>query len=146
MEGIDIKQITSTGPSYQELLQLRNKMLRAPLGMNLFEEDLSRDTEDKIVTAYSGDKMIGCVMLKHLNEKEVKLRAMAVDDSFQGKGIGRLLVEHAENTARENGYETIVLNARVTAKEFYSKLGYDAVSDEFIEVTIPHIAMQKHIG
>lgn len=146
MEGIEIKQITMADPSYPELLRLRNKVLRVPLGMDLFDEDLSRDAEDKIITAYEGGKMIGCVMLKHLNEKEVKLRAMAVDSDFQGKGIGRMLVEKAEDTARENGYETIVLHARKTAKDFYGKMGYDTVSDEFIEVTIPHIAMQKHIG
>lgn len=146
MEGIAIKQISITDPSYQELLQLRNRVLRMPLGMNIFDEDLSRDQDDTIITAYKEDKIIGCVMLKHLNEKEVKLRAMAVDNDFRGKGIGSLLVEKAEDTAREKGYETIVLHARKTAKDFYAKMGYDTVSDEFIEVTIPHIAMQKHIG
>ena len=60
--------------------------------------------------------------------------------------IGSRLVENAEDMARQKGYETIVLNARLVAKEFYQKQGYDAVSDEFIEVSIPHIAMQKHIG
>ncbi len=146
MEGIEIKHIAMTDPAYQELLQLRHKVLRVPLGMNLFEEDLSRDAEDHILTAYKDGAMIGCVMLKPLNEKEVKLRAMAVEKDFQGRGIGKMLVEKAEDIARENGYETIVLHARKTAKDFYGKMGYDAVSDEFIEVTVPHIAMQKHIG
>lgn len=146
MSDIEIRQITTESNAYQDLLVLRNKMLREPLGMDLFEEDLSRDKEDFIITAYSNDKMVGCVMLKPLNDKEIKLRAMAVDESVQGKGIGSRLVENAEDMARQKGYETIVLNARLVAKEFYQKQGYDAVSDEFIEVSIPHIAMQKHIG
>jgi predicted GNAT family N-acyltransferase len=146
MNDVTIQQITMGSDAYHQLLDLRNRLLRAPLGMSLFEEDLSRDVNDVMITAYEKDDLIGCVMLKPLNEKEVKLRAMAVDEKFQGKGIGRKLVEHAEDIAREKGFETIVLNARVTAKEFYNRMGYDTVSDEFIEVTIPHVAMQKHIG
>ncbi|HTN46539.1 MAG TPA: GNAT family N-acetyltransferase [Flavipsychrobacter sp.] len=146
MNDVTIRQITMGSDAYPRLLDLRNRMLRVPLGMNLFEEDLSRDVDDVILTAYEKDHLIGCVMLKPLNEKEVKLRAMAVDEEFQGRGIGRRLVEHAEDLARQKGFETIVLNARVTAKEFYNRMGYDTVSDEFIEVTIPHVAMQKHIG
>jgi N-acetylglutamate synthase-like GNAT family acetyltransferase len=143
---IELRQITTQDAEYQELLQLRNRILREPLGMNLMDEDLSHDADDKIFTAFSDQKMIGCVMLKPLSEKEIKLRAMAVDEAFQGRGIGKRLVEYAEDEARKCGYETIVLHARMVAKEFYAQQGYDAVSDEFIEVTIPHIAMQKHIG
>lgn len=146
MMEIEIRQITTQDPAYKELIQLRNRILREPLGLSLMNEDLTRDADDKILTAYHDDKMVGCVMLKPLNEKEIKLRAMAVDTDFQLKGIGKMLVENAEDVARKNGYETIVLHARVVAKEFYAQQGYDAVSDEFIEVTVPHIAMQKHIG
>jgi len=143
---VEIRYITSKDDAYKQVLQLRNAVLRAPLGMNLYEEDLTRDENDHILLAYENTELAGCVMLKPLDAKEIKLRAMAVYPRFQRKGIGKKLVESAEDLARKKGYETIVLHARVVAREFYSNMGYDAVSDEFIEVTVPHVAMQKHIG
>ena len=70
---------------------------------------------------------------------------MAVDMFAQKKGIGSALLNCVENTARENGYETITLHARQTACNFYTKQGYEAVGDLFYEVGIPHIEMTKRI-
>ena len=68
---------------------------------------------------------------------------MAVLNNLQGKGIGRALMQFAENIARDLGYKKLTMHARVTAVGFYEKLGYSVVGDQFIEVTLPHHSMEK---
>jgi ribosomal protein S18 acetylase RimI-like enzyme len=70
---------------------------------------------------------------------------MAVTSGLQGKGIGRVLLNFAENVARDKGYRKMTMHARKNALGFYEKLGYKVVGDEFIEVTLPHFAMEKDL-
>jgi ribosomal protein S18 acetylase RimI-like enzyme len=73
----------------------------------------------------------------------VRLRQMAVLNNLQGKGIGRALMQFAENIARDRGFQKITMHARQTAVGFYEKLGYRVCGQEFEEVTIPHYVMEK---
>ena len=146
MKEVIVKEIETGTPEYQQLLQFRNKLLRRPLGLDLFAEDLSDDEEDIILAAVDNQEIVGCVMLHPIDEHAVKLRQMAVAEALQGKGLGRILVTEAEEAATEQGYQRIVLHARITAREFYQKAGYKAIGDIFTEVTIPHIAMEKTLG
>jgi predicted GNAT family N-acyltransferase len=145
MGNIQIIQVKVTDKDYQKVYDLREEILRKPIGLSLKDEDLSGDALDHILIAKTGKELIGCVML-HPTEREdkVKLRQMAVAESWQGKGIGRLLVEAAEHHCRRLGINKIVLHARITAEQFYSKLGYKTVSEEFTEVGIPHVIMEKN--
>lgn len=139
---IEIKHITATSPEYEQVWQLREDVLRKPLGLSLKDEDLSDDADDDILIAVQEHKVIGCVMLKDAGNN-AKLRQMAIADEWQGKGIGRMLVQTAEQTAKGNGYAKIVLHARQVAIDFYRKLGYTIVSELFTEVGIPHRIMEK---
>ena len=49
---------------------------------------------------------------------------MAVVSGLQGKGIGKVLLQFAENIARDRGYKKIMMHARKTAVGFYEKSGY----------------------
>lgn len=71
---------------------------------------------------------------------------MAVSPSLQRNGIGRSLVQFAEESARTMKFEVIELNARIYAQGFYEKLGYQTEGNEFIEVTLPTIKMSKQIS
>ena len=142
MQGIAIKEITINSPEYQQVWQLREDVLRKPIGLSLKDEDLSSDAEDRILIAMYDDHVIGCVMLKDAGSN-LKLRQMAVANAWQGKSTGRQLVQAAEKVAKENGYKKIVLHARQVAVGFYQKLGYEITSDLFTEVGIPHYVMEK---
>lgn len=142
----EVRLITKQDAAYHEVLLLREEVLRKPLGLSVYKDDLNRETQDFILTAWEAEQLVGCVILSPLTVSDIKLRAMAVVSKLQNRGIGRLLVTSAEELAIEKGFEKIVLHARVAAKEFYIKLGYDTIGDEFIEVTLPHLNMQKLIS
>jgi len=137
-----ISYITSDDPKYKAVWTLREKVLRLPLGMTLELSNLERDKTNTIFIAEQGSDIVGCVLMEP-HGGAMQLRAMAVDDSLQGQGIGRLLVDAAEQYTWQQGYEKITLHARKVALGFYKNLGYTAYGDEFTEVTIPHYMMEK---
>jgi N-acetylglutamate synthase-like GNAT family acetyltransferase len=128
---------------YQQMVNLRNEMLRKPLGLSFSREELEKEKDDILMGAFEDDKLLGCCMLSRMDAKTVRLRQMAVPNSMQGKGVGRALMIFAENIARDLGYKKLCMHARKTAVGFYQKLGYGISGDEFVEVTIPHYVMEK---
>lgn len=143
MDNIVVKSITIADPEYTQVWQLREDVLRKPLGMSLANEDLGMDAEDTIWIAESDGSVIGCLMLHSISDTVMKFRQMAVSEQWQGKGIGRLLMTEAEKNIATKGYTTIMLHARQIVSDFYEKLGYDITSSAFTEVGIPHVIMKK---
>jgi N-acetylglutamate synthase-like GNAT family acetyltransferase len=141
---IIIEQLTKGHPYYSQVYDLREEVLRKPIGLSLKDEDLRAEEFDIILAAIDRGKVIGCVMLRTTNDPAVfKLRQMAVNPDWQKKGIGNKLVSTAEELLRQKQIERIILHARVTASGFYTKMGYRITSDKFTEVGIPHVAMEK---
>ena len=128
---------------YDKMVALRYKILRAPLGLTFSAEYLEKEKENILCVCENEGQIVGCCILTPADKKVVQLRQMAVDDSVQKKGIGAKLLLFAEESAKENGFDKIVLHARKVAIGFYLKYNYDIVGDEFEEVGIPHFEMQK---
>ena len=143
MSNISISTITVNDAAYGQVWQLREEVLRKPLGMSLKNEDLSMDAEDVIYIACEGDKVVGCLMLHSISDTVMKFRQMAVDTAMQGKGIGRMLVTAAEEDIKTKGYTTVILHARQHVCGFYEALDYFITSSAFTEVGIPHVIMKK---
>ena len=125
------------------MVNLRNEILRKPLGLGFSAEELEREKDDILMGAFEEDRLLGCCLLTRMDDGTVRLRQMAVPNNMQGKGIGRALMIFAENVARDHGYKKLCMHARKTATGFYKKLGYSIAGDEFMEVTIPHYIMEK---
>jgi len=127
------------------MLDLRDQVLRIPLGLSVRNDDLSKDLQDVLLVASRGSDVIGCAILHSIDKEVVRLRAMAVTPVIQKNGIGRMLVEEAERVACQQGYTRIILHARIVAVGFYEKMGYLCHGDPFIEVGIPHVLMQRQM-
>jgi GNAT superfamily N-acetyltransferase len=140
-----LKLIDHGSPEYTQMVQLRNDILRKPLGLSFLPDELEKEKDEILIAAFEEEKMLGCCMLIKTDPGTVRLRQMAVLNNLQGKGIGRALMQFAENIARDRGFRTITMHARKTATGFYEKLGYAVVGDEFIEVTLPHVVMEKNL-
>lgn len=140
-----LKIIDFGSPEYQQMVQLRNDILRKPLGLAFQNEELEKEAHDILIGAFEDDKMLGCCMLIETEPGTVRLRQMAVLNNLQGKGIGRAMMQFAENIARDRGFKRITMHARKTATGFYEKLGYSISGGEFEEVTLPHVVMEKKL-
>jgi N-acetylglutamate synthase-like GNAT family acetyltransferase len=140
-----LKQIDYGSPEYEMMLKLRNDLLRKPLGLSFDPKELEKEKDDVLIGAFEDDRMLGCCLLTKIDDKTLRLRQMAVSNNLQGKGIGRALMIFAENIARDMGYTTLMMHARVTATGFYEKLGFVKKDGQFIEITIPHVIMEKKL-
>lgn len=132
-------------PLYTGIWQLREEVLRKPLGMSLVNENLSMDEDDTYVVALVNEQVIGCLLLHKISADIIKFRQMAVHPEWQGKQVGRALMQAGEAHAKMKGYKVIELHARAHVAGFYSTLGFHEVGDLFEEVNIPHIKMFKNL-
>ena len=140
-----MKIIDHGSPEYRQMVQLRDDILRKPLGLNFTEEELETEKDNLLMAAYEDDHLLGCCMLVEEDPQTVRLRQMAVINDLQGKGIGSALMNFAENLARDRGYKRITMHARKNALGFYEKMGYKQVGEEFEEITISHYVMEKQL-
>jgi GNAT superfamily N-acetyltransferase len=138
-----LKIIDHGSPEYEQMLKLRDLVLRKPLGLSFSPDELEREKENMLIAAFEDERMLGCCMLVEEEPEIVRLRQMAVLNDLQGKGVGRALMNFAENIARDRGYKTIRMHARQNSVGFYEKVGYNVKGDQFIEITIPHYLMEK---
>lgn len=79
-------------------------------------------------------------------EKQYRLRAMATLNEYQKLGAGRSIVTFGENLIKEKDYNFIWCKGRVTAIDYYTKLGYKVHGEVFGYPPIgPHIIMYKDL-
>jgi ribosomal protein S18 acetylase RimI-like enzyme len=75
-----------------------------------------------------------------LQEKQYRLRAMAVREGYRGQGFGDAIVEAGLNHLRELGVEVVWCDARVAALNFYRRLHFNELEEEY---EIPIIGMHR---
>ena len=140
-----LKIIDHGSEEYRQMVKLRDDILRKPLGLGFTPEELESEKDNMLIAAFEDEDILGCCMLVEEKSDTVRLRQMVVLNDLQGKGIGRALMNFAENIARDRGYKIISMHARINAVGFYEKMGYKIASDQFTEVTIPHYVMEKKL-
>jgi predicted GNAT family N-acyltransferase len=140
-----IQIIDHGSKEYKQMVELRYNMLRKPLGLSFTDDELEQEKEDILIGCFDDGKLEACCLLTKTGPKTLRLRQMAVVSGLQGKGMGRVLLQFAENIAHDNGYKKITMHARKTAIGFYEKLGYRVTGEEFTEVTMPHFVMEKDL-
>ena len=133
-------------PYYKEGCQLRDVILRKPLGMSLYDQNLEEEKDYiHIVGKSKEEKIIAYLQFKAINERTTKMQQVAVHSEYQNKGIGRMLVKFSEELAKKDSFQHIILHAREPVIGFYKCLGYNKFGERFHEVGIPHFKMEKHI-
>lgn len=126
-----------------KILALRNKVF-------IVEQECAYlDCDDKDLKSYHlfseehGEVVAYLRILeKGVSYDEISIGRVAVKKNYRGKGISREMmlkaIEFIENNLKE---ETIKIQAQVYLLNFYSSLGFKAVSKEYLEDNIPHIDM-----
>lgn len=143
--NLEVRTINYFSPEYNQELEIRDKVLRQPLNMSIYNDNLENDEMDVHIAAFINNEMAGVLLLKQINTDTVKVRQVAVIQKFQNFKIGTALSNFAEQFAKDKGYLFVELNARKTAVGFYEKQGYQISSDEFLEINLPHFKMSKSL-
>ena len=107
-----------------DLLKLINDYAANGIMLPRTEFEMSENIRDFSV-AYSGPQLVGCGALHFYTPTSAEIRSLAVDPRLKSQGIGRLIVQHLEEEALENGLHAIF--AFTYVKEFFQKLGFHEV-------------------
>ncbi|GAB4073974.1 GNAT family N-acetyltransferase [Barrientosiimonas marina] len=75
-----------------------------------------------------------------------KLERICVLKQQRGQSLGTQMIQAMETIIKNAGYTEAQLNAQTHAIHFYKRLGYHAISEEFMEAGIPHVAMSKQLS
>jgi GNAT superfamily N-acetyltransferase len=139
------RELALGSKDYRRALDLRDAILRKPLGLVWTPEELAEEEHSFHLGCFEGEALAGTLVLTPLDPATIRMRQVAVADDLQGRGVGTALVVFAEGFAASKGFHRIVANARDTAVPFYRKLGYLIEGQPFILVSIPHVAISKRL-
>ncbi len=143
---MDFRWIDYGTPEFDQALDLRNRVLRVPLGLQFNTSDIEAEWDSHHLAVFTQDGTVGgCLVMKSISPSVVKMRQVAVDPQLQGKGIGMQMVRESEKWAKQHGLNKIELHARIEAVPFYLKMNYLKEGDQFEEVGIPHYKMSKSL-
>ncbi|WCT13049.1 GNAT family N-acetyltransferase [Mucilaginibacter jinjuensis] len=120
---MDIEQITP---------QLTWRLRRDELypGEYMFNMEMEEDNHGWHFGGFIDNKLIAVVSLFQKGT-DFQFRKFAVQKDYQGKGIGRELLEYVIAFAKSEGGKRIWCNARDTAIQFYIKAGFQHTGELF---------------
>ena len=142
----EIRVVEYGSDAYQETLELRNRIMRLPLGTSVYDEDLSHEKKSLILACYEDGVLIGTTVMSFYGDAG-KVDTLCIDTNCQRGGTGTRLLSELEKRAKEAGYVMMTMDARVSAEKFYEKYGY-AADGEAYELPfshIPHVHMTKKL-
>jgi predicted GNAT family N-acyltransferase len=140
--------------AYQTCVEIRRKVFidGQAVPVEIEFDGLDRDSQHFLALGDHDDRgdgaapvALGTARMRIVNGI-AKAERVAVLEQARGSGIGRAIMESIESHAREQGLESVHLNAQLQAAGFYQKLGYLAEGDVFIEAGIAHRSMTKRLA
>ncbi|CAK4257218.1 unnamed protein product [Aphanomyces euteiches] len=126
---MEVRDIKFGSPEYEAAVQLREEVLRKPLGMRLNPEDLAKEHSDIHIGVFSEGSIVASVMLRPAQP----IAWMKQSGS------------QSPSRARAEKFTEIRLHARETAVPFYEKLGYTVFGERFELAGTVRLSMYKFL-
>jgi N-acetylglutamate synthase-like GNAT family acetyltransferase len=126
---------------------LRWKILRKPYDQKLGSEKDSKELDSYHVMASTiKGKLIGVGRIYQDSDKKAQIRYMAVEEDYRKNQVGKSILNELEYHAANRLIESIYLNSRESALEFYIKNGYKIIKKSHVLFgNLQHWLMIKNI-
>jgi predicted GNAT family N-acyltransferase len=144
MDDYEVRRIPGDGDR-DDAFEIRRRVFIDEQGVTESQEFDGLDDEAIHVVAYSDDQAVGTARLRFPDDGVAKIERVAVRKHARGEGIGRTLVRTLEAEAQYQVCSELVLHAQTTVEGFYQSLGYETVSDVFVEDGIEHVKMTQSL-
>ncbi|KAJ1964987.1 Acetyltransferase (GNAT) domain [Dipsacomyces acuminosporus] len=132
-----------------QAIQVRIRVFVEIQGFPLNVEIDDQDQVAKLIVVLAGDKVVGTLRILKYGE-EVKISRVAILPEYQGKGLGKKLLEYAEQFIATNEEYTdckfTKLSSRYDKREFYQKCGYVVKGSTYSEFNCLQVWMYKAIN
>ncbi|WP_226670713.1 GNAT family N-acetyltransferase [Metabacillus litoralis] len=141
---MEIKQVT-TKEQLEDAYFVRKTVFVDEQQVPLEEEIDQHENEAAHVVLYDEEQPAGAGRVRVVDGYG-KLERICVMKSTRKKGAGKVIVNKLEELATKQGVKKLKLNAQTHAIPFYGKLGYEVISEEFMDAGIPHVTMLKELN
>ncbi|MFJ8530196.1 GNAT family N-acetyltransferase [Bacillus sp. NPDC094106] len=137
-------QIVQTDQQLRDAFSVRKQVFVEEQRVSAEEEYDQFEEIAKHIVVYDDNIPVGAGRLRTVDGIG-KVERICVLASHRKKGIGKIIMDALEAYAMEESLPKLKLHAQTQAESFYKKLGYQTVSDVFIEADIPHVVMIKEL-
>ncbi|WP_080849219.1 GNAT family N-acetyltransferase [Cytobacillus gottheilii] len=137
-------KIVQSEEQFQDALYVRKKVFVEEQNVSEEEEIDQYEKESTHFVLYDNNEPVGAGRFRVLDGYGKVERICVMKEARKG-GSGKRIMMSIEQYAADQGLTKLKLNAQTHAIPFYEKLGYEAVSEEFLDAGIPHRTMLKSI-
>lgn len=96
--------------------------------------EILADPDQRILLAFDGDALVGCVQVSRAGEGRGYLGMLSVDPARQASGLGRRLIAEAEAAAATvfgaRSIEMTVIRQRTELIAYYERRGYERTGEQ----------------
>ncbi|MGA9380132.1 MAG: GNAT family N-acetyltransferase [Phormidium sp.] len=128
-----------------QMFYVRWLVLRKPLEMVLGTEQDQYEKDAFQLIVVFGDRIIGSARLRKESENLGIISFVAVLPEFRDRGVGKKLMQKLIEKAQQEKLQVVRLKSRITAIDFYKKIGFSEQGEFFDYLTIPHITMERKL-
>lgn len=131
---------------FEDAFFIRKAVFVDEQGFNDFPDETDKCAYH--IAAFMEDKIVGCGRLFATDVDGVyHIGRIAVLNLYRGNGIGYEIMKSIEVFSKEKLNAAVLeLSAQKRAMNFYIKLGYEIVGDEYLEENYPHYYMRKTLN
>lgn len=137
MNGFEIKEITS-----KETYPLRKKVLWP--NKSLSNQAIETDADSQHFGLFIDGNLISIISYYSISNT-ARFRKFATHPDYQNLGYGSRLLSFIIDFSIESNITLLWCDARVSAKKYYSKFGFETTSDVFYKSELPYIKMSLTI-
>ena len=135
--------VASEPSEFLDHFQLRRTIFIDEQGVDEALEMDGLDDTATLIVMYLESIPVGCARYRVL-DKAVKVERVGILKDYRNRGFGQQIMAFVESQIMEyTDTSWITLNAQLTAKDFYLRLGYAPVGEVFVEANIDHQKMMK---
>lgn len=138
-------QVATTNEDREDAFSIRKIVFVEEQKVTIEEEMDAYDDDAIHFIGYQRNIPIAASRLRFIKDS-AKLERICVLKDYRHNSYGTELIQAMEAVALTKGYITVSLNAQTRAKDFYQRLGYKVISEEFLDARIPHVTMTKQLN
>jgi predicted GNAT family N-acyltransferase len=98
---------------------------------------------DHVVVFDDAGTCVGTGRAVRLDTRTCQIGRMATSPTQRKGGVGAAVLEALERMAELRGLREVVVHSQLPAVGFYSRRGYVAEGETFLEEGVPHVKMRK---
>lgn len=149
-ESKDLDKMTHIANLVNKVYKIAEDGLYKKQSLRTTPENVQQLTlNHEIAVAELYNKIIGSIRINQHNNEVGGFGMIAVDDAYQGKGIGRKLISFAESQCLEENFQMMQLELLVPAEgkhpykkaleKWYIRLGYEPSHKDSIDSVFPEL-------